>query len=770
MADVNKSVAINYTASTENLERALKKIPNITDAQANKAAQDLDKNFKKMEKSADSTQRGISSKMKNMGASFAAVAAAGAALAASLVAITQEFADLTNELVDASAKTGIAVDTLAGLRLAAEGSGLGFANLEGGLIKFQSSMLAASRGSKEMADTFAGLGVEITGVNGELRDSDTVFNEIIAALGSMTNETERNALAMQIFGRQAGPALIQSGALQNLEGMTNLARDFGIAIDEDAIGAMGNFQRAMAEMDLVSMGVLQNLINSIAGPNSMTSAIHFVTKGMIYMGSLSSDILTAIGTGFENVFVIASALSMALSGDTARAMTLMQEQARESNAHMANLGNMFSRASAQVDKFNATSAASTAPKVMASVASSTGRAAGNMKKMAEAQKEINELQGFSKDIFDETERLLKDNAKVIENSVKFRNDMYLSSYDKERQKISEVTKDLENQVFLNRYLVEERQNELNALEEQAAGIDRTNQLTKEQALLLQKITELQFDIGFKNEELADLESHYNAQRLAEYEAMGKVRADQIQEQKELEIAAQEEIIASYKAKIDTVNDLGDRVFSTFNDMSTAFQAINDAQISHLQDQMKAELEAVKKQEEQGVISKQQAAGIKTRIEEDYAAAMQERELKNFKAKQAMAVSEVIFQGGIAAIRSLADYGLPAGLAVAALAGAQTAAQLAAIGAQSPPKFDVGGMVGNSTDSAPDMVTANLLKGEAILDRSTVQRIGGEEGVRNLQNGYTPNNTPIIIQPFKHIDRYTRAVNKRMSRRVGSGAY
>jgi len=80
------------------------------------------------------------------------------------------------------------------------------------------------------------------------------------------------------------------------------------------------------------------------------------------------------------------------------------------------------------------------------------------------------------------------------------------------------------------------------------------------------------------------------------------------------------------------------------------------------------------------------------------------------------------------------------------------------------------MVGNSTDAAPDMVTANLLKGEAILDRSTVQRIGGEEGVRALQNGKDANNKTIIIQPFKHIDRYSRMMTRQSSRRVGSGAY
>jgi hypothetical protein len=138
------SVNISFNASTQNLEKNLKKIPNITDAQASKAAKELGKNFDKMDKSAAKTSKSISAKMKKLGKSFAAVGAAVAATGAAAVAFGQQMADLTNELVDASAKSGIAVDTLAGLRLAAEGSGLAFGNLEGGLIKFQSAMDSAN--------------------------------------------------------------------------------------------------------------------------------------------------------------------------------------------------------------------------------------------------------------------------------------------------------------------------------------------------------------------------------------------------------------------------------------------------------------------------------------------------------------------------------------------------------------------------------------------------------------------------------------------------
>ena len=78
--------------------------------------------------------------------------------------------------------------------------------------------------------------------------------------------------------------------------------------------------------------------------------------------------------------------------------------------------------------------------------------------------------------------------------------------------------------------------------------------------------------------------------------------------------------------------------------------------------------------------------------------------------------------------------------------------------QPPPKFDVGGMVGQSDPLAPDQTQAQLLTGEAVLDRSTVQKLGGEQGIRDLQN--TSRSQVVVIQPFKHFDRFMSTAKKR----------
>ena len=217
MADINKTVSIGLQVKTAQLEKALGKIPDITNKEMKAMVATLDKNLAKAEKRGAKASKRIGAGMKQMGK---AAGMAGAAIAAASVAVVgydQKMADLTNQLVDASVKTGIQTETLAGLRLAAEGSGRSFEDLEGGLIRFQQSMLRATQTAGPQRKAFDMLGVSVADMDGNLRDADSIFRETLASLSAMEAGTERNAALMDLFGRSAGPALIQSGALDNLD-------------------------------------------------------------------------------------------------------------------------------------------------------------------------------------------------------------------------------------------------------------------------------------------------------------------------------------------------------------------------------------------------------------------------------------------------------------------------------------------------------------------------------------------------------------------------
>ena len=86
-------------------------------------------------------------------------------------------------------------------------------------------------------------------------------------------------------------------------------------------------------------------------------------------------------------------------------------------------------------------------------------------------------------------------------------------------------------------------------------------------------------------------------------------------------------------------------------------------------------------------------------------------------------------------------------------------------AQQPPQasFHMGGM-------APDEMGARVLQGEAVLDRATVQRIGGEEGVQQLQEGNIGDSKVVVIQPFKHFGRFVKEIGFKAPTQTGLRAY
>ena len=121
----------------------------------------------------------------------------------------------------------------------------------------------------------------------------------------------------------------------------------------------------------------------------------------------------------------------------------------------------------------------------------------------------------------------------------------------------------------------------------------------------------------------------------------------------------------------------------------------------------------------------------------------------FRVQQAAAVAELGFHTATAVMSAFSTYKGAAPIAIAGIL-ATSAAQLAQIMTQQPPKMHTGGIVGGS----PDEVQTVLLKGEGVLSRETVDRIGGEEGLRQLEQGQTQSQV-IVMSPYKHFDRFQR---------------
>lgn len=181
-----------------------------------------------------------------MGAAAGAIAALYAG-AKALYDLTLESAAYADELLTRSAKTGLSTDLLQGLDYAAKF--LDFEGLDQTLVKLTSTMAAASEGTKAQADAFAALGVSVTDANGNLRDNYDVFLEVIDALGAVGNETERNAIANDIFGKSYSDMLplINAGS-KELQGYIDKLKESGRMMSEDQVKALGKVDDAHQEL------------------------------------------------------------------------------------------------------------------------------------------------------------------------------------------------------------------------------------------------------------------------------------------------------------------------------------------------------------------------------------------------------------------------------------------------------------------------------------------------------------------------------------------
>jgi hypothetical protein len=400
-------------------------------------------------------------------------------------------------------------------------------------------MDAAASGSKNLQDTFNQLGVSVKDSNGELRDADSVFNETVKALGGMENQTQRNAMAMELFGRQSGPALIQSGALDNLESMTALASEFGVAINEDGINSMAQFQRVMAEFGTVSMGTLQNVIGSIAGPNSINMAVQGASKAVVFMGSIFGTVLGGISQGFENVIGLINVATLSMSGDVETAGAVLGDLQRETDLAVSNLGNVFQIANDELDRFNELSSSSMGPQTMSKTADGADRAQKNINKMGDATKALMELNKQLNIEFNESLDIFDDlTLKVSERLT--------PEFEKQRRAVHQLGNEIENQT-------KELDYQMGVLLDQAASRELS---VEEQERLNQLVDEIN---GLEELSAENRKAEINEMTALRDEAYQN-RLEQIQTEKNDELQAQQEVIDKYMEKVEVISGLGDTIF------------------------------------------------------------------------------------------------------------------------------------------------------------------------------------------------------------------
>jgi len=191
---------------------------------------------------------------------FVALVTALAAVALGIGTLVFNAADAAAQLVDLSTKTGISTTRLQELSYIGNQVGTSLDTITGAQARLVRTMAAANDGGKDQAKAFETIGVAVKDANGNLRDTQEVFAEVIDRLGEIENPAERDALAMEIFGKSAQELnpLIKAGS-DELARMAEEAHEVGAVMDEDAVAGLEAFDDTMASIQAGIKGMLGTL-------------------------------------------------------------------------------------------------------------------------------------------------------------------------------------------------------------------------------------------------------------------------------------------------------------------------------------------------------------------------------------------------------------------------------------------------------------------------------------------------------------------------------
>lgn len=191
---------------------------------------------------------------------FAAVAAAIVKAEKAMISMTKESAAFADNIITLSMQTGQSSTQLQEFAYASELIDVSVDTLQGSLTKLTNNMQDTMNGTGNAKASFEALGVSVTNADGSMRSANDVFYETIDALGKVKNETERDAMSMDIFGRSAqdlNPLIIQGS--KTLKAYADEAHNMGYVLDDEALSALGAVDDAYQRLQKTQEGVKNQL-------------------------------------------------------------------------------------------------------------------------------------------------------------------------------------------------------------------------------------------------------------------------------------------------------------------------------------------------------------------------------------------------------------------------------------------------------------------------------------------------------------------------------
>lgn len=181
-------------------------------------------------------------KVTDFGQKLAPVSAAAAALGGSLLKMGYDAVTNADDLNTLSKQTGLTTEEIQKMQYASDLIDVSFDDIAGALRKMKGNL-------DGHPETWERLGVSVTNADGSMREVNDIFHDVIGALSQVENGTERDQLAMDIFGKSADSlaGIVDDGGAA-LDDFGQKAEDAGLILEQSTLDKLNKTNDTLDEL------------------------------------------------------------------------------------------------------------------------------------------------------------------------------------------------------------------------------------------------------------------------------------------------------------------------------------------------------------------------------------------------------------------------------------------------------------------------------------------------------------------------------------------
>lgn len=241
----------------------------------------------------------VGNKISDLGKKFSGVSGAAAGFVGALGKLGYDAVTSADDLNTLSKQTGISTDTLQKMKYASDLVDVSLEDITGALKKMKPKM---EDGNK----TFEKLGVSVRDANGDLRGAEDVFYDAIKAMSQIENETERDQVAMELFGKSADQlaGIIDDGGA-SLQEYGKQAEEMGLILDGDTLDALNQTNDTIDQVKATTAATLAQV-----GADVATVLAPAVEKLAGFIGDITAKLRELTPEQTQVILTIASIIAV----------------------------------------------------------------------------------------------------------------------------------------------------------------------------------------------------------------------------------------------------------------------------------------------------------------------------------------------------------------------------------------------------------------------------------------------------------------------------